>query len=124
MKLPKHLTSDLGTAARTQDGVTGTRPEKGMNHMKTYLVQIELDGEVSSKMMTERELADHWETDDIAGIGYKYSAFNVDTFGQATAVNVYNIVQEVLAQKRWMEQEYMDYCENVREYGLDFEMKG
>ena len=89
--------------------------------MKSYLVQIEFDGEMSSRMMTERELADHWETDDIAGIGYKYFAFDVDTFGKAVPVDVYEIVQAVLADKREMEREYRDYCEAVNEYGYDFE---
>lgn len=84
--------------------------------MKTYLVQIKFDDEVTSKMMTERELADHWEMDDLAGIGCEYRAFDVDTFGQVTPINVYDTVQEVLGQKRWMEQEYRDYCEAER-YG-------
>ena len=85
--------------------------------MKSYLVQIKLDGEITSKMMTERELADHWEMDDLAGIGCDYEAFNVDTFGKAVRVkNVYDIVKPVLDQKRWMEQEYRDYCEAER-YG-------
>ena len=89
--------------------------------MKKYLVQIKYDGEISSRMMTERELADHWETDDIAGIGCEYSAFDVDTFGKAVKVDVYEIVQAVLKEKREIEQEYRDYCEAVHEYGLDFE---
>lgn len=89
--------------------------------MKSYLVQIKFDGEVTSRMMTERELADHWETDDIAGIGCEYKAYDVDTFGQVTPINVYDTVQEILKGKREMEQEYRDYCEAVNEYGYDFE---
>ena len=89
--------------------------------MKKYLVQIKFDGEIISAMMTDRELADHWETNEIAGIGLEYAAFDVDTFGQVTQINVYETVQEVLGQKRWMEQEYRDYCDAVNEYGDDFE---
>jgi hypothetical protein len=84
--------------------------------MKTYLVQIRYDGDVTSRMMTVRQLADHWETDDIAGIGCEYAAYDVDTFGQVVPVNVYDIVQEELARKRWMEQEYRDCCE-AEQYG-------
>ena len=89
--------------------------------MKTYLVQILFEGEMTSKMMTENQLADAWEQDDIAGIGMQFKAFDVDTFGQITPVNVYEIVSEVLENRRWMEQEYRDYCEAVNEYGYDFE---
>lgn len=89
--------------------------------MKTYLVQITLDGETSSKMMTERELARHWENNDIAGIGYEYAAFDVSEFGKAEPVNVYDIAQEVLGQIRWEQEEYRDYCEAVNEYGYNFE---
>ena len=89
--------------------------------MKKYFVQIKFDGEISSSMMTERELAEHWETDELAGIGCEYAAWDVDTFGKLVPINVYKTVQEVLAEKRWMEQEYRDYCEAVNEYGYNFE---
>ena len=89
--------------------------------MKTYLVQIKFDGEVTVKMMTERELADHWEMNDLAGIGCEYAAFDVDDFGKAVPINVYDTVKEVLDQKRWEQQEYRDYCEAVNEYGYGFE---
>ena len=87
--------------------------------MKSYLVQIMLDGEVTSKMMTERELAEHWETEDLAGCGFVYSAFDVDTFGVATPINVYETAQRVLEEKREIDQEFWDYCEAVNEYGYD-----
>ena len=89
--------------------------------MKTYFVQIKLDGETIGKTMNERELARHWEDNDIAGIGYEYAAFDVDTFGQITPVNVYDVVQDVLGQMRWEQQEYEDYCDAVNEYGYNFE---
>ena len=82
--------------------------------MKTYMVQIKFDGEVSSKMMTARELAEHWEMDQIAGIGYTYAAFDVDTFGKAIPINVYKTVREELDRRDWMQQEYRDYCESER----------
>ena len=91
--------------------------------MKSYLVQITLDGESTSRMMTERELADRWEEDDLAGIGCEFAAFDVDTFGQVTPINVYDTVQEILKDKREMEQEYRDYCDAVNEYGYDFEWR-
>lgn len=89
--------------------------------MKTYFVQIRFDGETISKMMTERELAHHWEENDIAGIGCEYAAFDVSEFGKAKPINVYDTVQEVLGQIRWEQQEFRDYCEAVNEYGYGFE---
>ena len=92
--------------------------------MKKYFVQIRFDGETSCRLMTERELADHWETNDIAGVGCEYAAWDVDFFGKLIPINVEAVVEVVLRQKRWMEQEYRDYCEAVNEYGYDFETEG
>ena len=91
--------------------------------MKKYLVQIRFDGEISSSVMSERELADLWEQDDISGIGYEFAAFDVDTFGEPIKINVYKTVQKILREKREIEQEYRDYCEAVNEYGYDFEIR-
>ena len=88
--------------------------------MKKYFVQIWYEGEFSSRIMTELELAEHWEMDDIAGIGCEYRAFDIDTFGQVKEIDVYETVQEVLKGIREMRQEYDDYCRSVREYGYDF----
>ena len=88
---------------------------------KQYMVQIKLDGEISCKMMTGRELADRYDYEQEIGIGEEYEAFDVSRFGEPVRVNVYELVSEILDQKRWMDQEYRDYCEAVNEYGYDFE---
>ena len=85
------------------------------NTEKKYLVQIKLDDEVSGHMMTIRELAEHYETDDICGIGYNYSVWDVDSFGMVVSVNNwYDMVQDYLRGKREMQQEYEDYCNELR----------
>ena len=89
--------------------------------MKKYLVQIRVDGETSSRIMTERELADLWETEDLAGVGYDFTTYDIDIFGHVSEVDTWSVVKPVLENKRWMEQEYRDYCEAVNEYGYDFE---
>lgn len=82
-------------------------PEK-----KQYFVQIRFDGETWNHMMTGRELADRYETNAEAGIGEEYAAFDVNSFGNPVRINVYELVHPIIERKRWMHQEYLDYCEN------------
>jgi hypothetical protein len=88
---------------------------------RDYLVQIRFEGEVFSKIMTGYELADRYETEAEAGIGEEYAAFDIRDFGNPVRVSVYDIVMPIIDHKRWMEQEYRDYCDAVNEYGYDFE---
>ena len=85
------------------------------NTEKKYLVQMLFDGETSGHMMTMRELADHYETDQICGIGYSYSVYDVSTYGTVITVNDwYDQVEEILYDKRQMQREYEEYCNELR----------
>ena len=108
---PEQIVRDLEAADEPTDD-----PEK-----KLFFVQIRFDGETWSRMMTGRELADRYETDAEAGIGEEYAAFDVSSFGNPVRINVYELVHPIIERKRWMDQEYRDYCDAVNEYGYDFE---
>ena len=90
--------------------------------MKKYFVIVDFDGELCESVKTEKELAELWETDDIAGIYTEIIAFEFNAETKAMErVNVYDIAQAYLNQRNAIEAEYREYCENVNEYGLNFE---
>ena len=89
--------------------------------MKMYLIQTRCGDETFSNVMNEKKLADLYEDDQICGYLDEIIAFDLSDFGNPLRVDVYNVVQPILENKRWMEQEYRDYCDAVNEYGLDFE---
>lgn len=85
-----------------------------------YILKTMTDGETFVSVVTGKQIADIYETDQICGI---YSDMQVWDFSgnQPVRVDLLNLVTPILDQKHWMEQEYRDYCDNVNEYGLDFE---
>lgn len=87
---------------------------------RQYVFKTVADGETFISVETGKKIADTYETDRICGV---YSDMQVWDFSgdQPVRVDLDNLVSPILNQKHWMEQEYRDYCENVNEYGLDFE---
>jgi hypothetical protein len=81
---------------------------------KQFFVQIRYDGEVFNHIMTGRELAERYETNAEAGIGESYAAYEVSDFGNPVRVNVWEIVHPIIDHKRWMQEEYDDYCNELR----------
>lgn len=86
---------------------------------KQYLFKVNIEGEWIASVETGRKIAEYYETDQFCGI---YSEMQVwDISGDPKRISLLDLVEPILNQKRWMEQEYRDYCDNVNEYGLDFE---
>lgn len=85
---------------------------------KEYLLKTVCDGIRQSSIKTGKQIADIYDFDQDAGVYSSMEVYDLDTL---TKINLLNLVDPILENKRWMEQEYRDYCENVREYGLDFE---
>jgi len=88
--------------------------------MKTYFVQTKCDGEVSSSVKTLHELASLYELDQEACYLDDIVAYDISDYDHPVKVNVYETVTPYLEQRRWMEQEYRDYCELVNEYGYNY----
>lgn len=85
---------------------------------KEYLLKTECDGIKQASIKTGKQIADIYDYDQLADI---YSSLRVYDLDSLKEISLLNLVEPILAQKRWMEQEYRDYCDNVSEYGLDFE---
>ena len=83
------------------------------NKIKQYLVKTDFDGEPINETMTASEVADLFEQDQLCGI---YGDINVwDISGEEPRrISMLALVEPILKNRRWMEQEYRDYCENER----------
>ena len=88
--------------------------------MNTYLVQTKCDGDVFSSVKTLPELASLYELEQEACFLDDLVVFDVSDFGHPVKVDVSDVVAPYLEQRRWMEQEYRDYCELVNEYGYNY----
>ena len=86
---------------------------------REYLLKTVCDGIKQSSIKTARQIADIYETDQIAG-GI-YNSMTVIDLDILQEISMTDLVEPILANKRWMEQEYRDYCDAVNEYGYDFE---
>lgn len=85
---------------------------------REYLLKTVCDGIRQSSIKTGKQIADIYDYDQEIGIYSSMEVYDLDTLKQ---IDLGELVTPILANKRWMEQEYRDYCENVREYGLNFE---
>ena len=86
--------------------------------LREYLLRTVCDGIRQSSIKTGKQIADIYDTDQIAGIYDSMTVIDLDTLKE---ISLLDLVEPILDNKRWMEQEYRDYCDNVNEYGLDFE---
>jgi hypothetical protein len=81
---------------------------------KQYLFKVWIEDELCISIKTGKQIAEFYETDQIAGI---YSNMEVwDVTGDPKRISLLDLVEPILENKRWMEQEYRDYCESER-YG-------
>lgn len=85
---------------------------------REYLLKIVCDDIKQASIKTGKQIADIYETDQIAGIYSSMRVYDLDTLQE---ISLLDLVEPILANKRWMEQEYRDYCDAVNEYGYDFE---
>lgn len=85
--------------------------ESRMN--RKYLVRYTYDdGEKFAIIQTPAEIAQYYETDQIASIYRKIEVYDIES--EPRKIDYLDLVCPILEQKRWMEQEYRDYCENER----------
>ena len=85
---------------------------------KEYLLKTECDDIRQASIKTGRQIADIYEMDQIADIYSSLTVYDLETLQK---ISLLDLVEPILNQKRWMEQEYRDYCDAVNEYGYDFE---
>ena len=104
------IKSDLESADAPAEPVS---PEK-----KEYLLRTVCEGIRQSSIKTGKQIADIYDYDQEIGVYSSIEVYDLDTLEK---IGLDKLVTPILENKRWMEQEYRDYCENVREYGLDFE---
>lgn len=98
---------------------TEERREETERPNREYLLKTWMDGILQVSIKTGKQIADIYEMDQIAGI---YANMEVwDIRSDPVKIDLLALVEPILDQKRWMEQEYRDYCDAVNEYGLDFE---
>ena len=88
--------------------------------MTTYLVQTKCDGEIFCSVKTIQELADLYELDQVAGFLDGIVVYDISEYDHPVKVDLYDTIAPYLENRRWMEQEYRDYCEMVNEYGYDY----
>lgn len=77
---------------------------------KKYLFKSSIDGEQIISIETGRRIAEIYEQDQLCGI---YGDMEVyDVTGEPKRISLLGLVEPILENKRWMEREYRDYCEN------------
>ena len=86
---------------------------------KQYLFKVKIEDEWIASVKTGKQIAEYYDEDQFCGICSEMQAWDIS--GDPKRISLLDLVEPILNQKRWMEQEYRDYCDNVNEYGLDFE---
>lgn len=86
---------------------------------REYLLKVTVDGETSASIETGRKIAELYETD--RECGYMDNMEVWDIRSDPVKIDLEELVGPILENKRWIEQEYRDYCDAVNEYGYDFE---
>ena len=87
------------------------RKEERERPDREYLLRSVCDGIKQSSIKTAREIADIYEMDQLADIYSSLEVFDLDTLQK---VSLLDLVEPILANKRWIEQEYRDYCDSER----------
>lgn len=79
---------------------------------KVYLVKTSIEGTPVAYLKTEEEIADLYYEDQLCGIYGEIAVYDIE--GEPKRVSLLDMVAPILENRRWMEQEYRDYCENER----------
>lgn len=88
--------------------------------MDRYAVYTKFEDEENFCLMSRKELAELWETDQIAGIYTDIRAFSYDSEAGFTPVDVSKLANEYLEERKAIQDEYEEYCETVNEYGYGY----
>ena len=79
---------------------------------KRYLFKARIEDEQIVSIETGRRIAEIYDEDQLCGI---YGDMEVwDVSGDPKRISLLDLVEPILENKRWMEQEYRDYCEEQR----------
>lgn len=109
-KIPNHdceLTAEDDPEQIVRDLESADEPDFPAE--KEYLLKTVCEDIKQSSIKTGKQIADIYEMDQIAGIFAHMEVWDLDTMKK---ISLLDLVSPILAQKRWMEQEYRDYCEN------------
>ena len=85
---------------------------------KEYLLKTVCDDIKQASVKTGKQIAEIYDMDQLCGIYSSMEVWDLDTMKR---ISLLDLVEPILEQKRWVEQEYRDYCDAVNEYGYDFE---
>ena len=81
--------------------------------LKQYLVKTSINDEPINRIMTANEIVDLYEQDQLSGVYGEIKVWDI-TKDEPVRMDLLQMVEPVIAQRRWEEQEYRDYCENER----------
>lgn len=93
-------------------------PEPEDTAKKEYLLKTVCEDIKQSSIKTGKQIAEIYDMDQLCGIYSSMEVWDLDTMKR---ISLLDLVEPILNQKRWMDQEYRDYCDAVNEYGYDFE---
>ena len=79
------------------------------NADKLFLFKARIEGDLVASVETGKRIAEIYDEDQLCGIYGDMEVWDIETMKQ---VSLLDLVEPFIAQKRWMEQEYRDYCEN------------
>lgn len=99
---PEQIVADLESADEPAE------PEEDPAK-KEYLLKTVCEDIKQASVKTGKQIADIYEMDQIAGIYSHMEVWDLDTMKR---ISLLDLVEPILENKRWMEQEYRDYCEN------------
>lgn len=105
---------DLDEAEQIKADLEDADTPVGMNPAdKQYLVMTSIEDEPVNKIMKGWEVANLYEDDQLTGIYGDIKVWDISG-DEPKRINLIDLVDPILENKRWMEQEYRDYCENER----------
>lgn len=110
------LMMDLEEAEAIVEDLEAAEADPGEDlSKKTFLVKTSIEDEPITSLMTGKEIAKLYEDDQLCGIYGDIKVWDISG-DEPKRINLWDLVAPILQNKRWMEQEYRDYCENER-YG-------
>ena len=80
---------------------------------KRYLLRARIDDEKIASIETGKKIAEIYDQDQECGIYGDMEVWDLDTMKK---ISLLDLVEPLIRQKCWMEQEYRDYCE-AEQYG-------
>ena len=83
--------------------------EYPVKDQKQYIMRTWIAGDLGVDVVTAKELAHCYEMNEECGIYGKMEAWDPETMQQ---INLLELVQPIIDQEHWIEEEYRSCCEN------------